>query len=43
MAGREGDATGIVEFVAHHLEGDLRERSRFAFRGGRWLYLDAEG
>ncbi|WP_370247144.1 YchJ family protein [Nocardioides sp.] len=29
-----------VEFSAHHRDGVLRERSRFAVRAGRWLYLD---
>lgn len=41
--GAEGDRTGVVEFVAHHAGGDLHERSRFEFRGGRWLYLDDRG
>ncbi|NLE96419.1 MAG: zinc chelation protein SecC [Propionibacterium sp.] len=42
VAGDEGDSTGVVEFVAHNTDGDLRERSRFEKRGGRWFYLDAE-
>lgn len=42
------DADGVVEFVASYetTEGksrQLRERSRFARRAGRWMYLDAEG
>ncbi len=36
------DAEGIVEFVAHHAGGAMRERSRFARRAGRWLYLDGD-
>lgn len=36
------DMTGVVEFVASYEGGSLRERSRFAKRGGRWLYLDEE-
>ena len=31
-----------VEFTAHHVNGDLYERSRFQRRAGRWLYLDGE-
>jgi SEC-C motif-containing protein len=42
----QGDETGVVSFVAHHVgaggSGELRERSRFERRGGRWLYVDAE-
>jgi SEC-C motif domain protein len=37
--------TGVVEFRAHHRDGDARgvqhERSRFVRRRGRWFYLDA--
>ncbi|WP_460601391.1 YchJ family protein [Flexivirga lutea] len=40
--GGAGDDTGVVEFVASYNRGELRERSRFAKRGGRWFYLDAE-
>lgn len=44
--GADGDQTGVVEFRAHYRDAGqrrvLRERSRFAVRGGRWLYLDAE-
>lgn len=36
------DDTGTVEFVASYDGGELRERSRFAKRGGRWFYLDEE-
>lgn len=39
--GGEEDTTGIVEFIAHNINGDMRERSRFAKRAGRWFYLDA--
>lgn len=38
--GGEEDTTGIVEFIAHNVDGDMRERSRFAKRAGRWFYLD---
>lgn len=31
-----------VEFDAHHSTGVQHERSRFAQRAGRWLYLDAD-
>lgn len=41
--GTELDSTGVVQFVAHNATGDMRERSRFEKRGGRWLYLDANG
>lgn len=38
------DAEGVVEFRAHWREGShrgvLHERSRFAQRAGRWLYVD---
>lgn len=40
--GAADDATGVVEFVASYDGGQLRERSRFATRGGRWFYLDEE-
>ena len=33
---------GEVEFVARHERGDLRERSRFERRRGRWVYVDGE-
>lgn len=42
VAGGPGDATGVVEFVAHHDGGRLHERSRFERRAGRWLYVDGE-
>lgn len=38
--GGPDDAEGVVEFVAHHRDGAMHERSRFARRAGRWLYLD---
>ncbi len=41
-AGGPGDATGVVEFVAHHAGGRLHERSRFERRAGRWVYVDGE-
>lgn len=46
VAGRESDQEGVVEFVAHYRQGrrfgELRERSRFARRARRWMYLAAE-
>ena len=36
------DSDGTVEFVARHRDGDLRERSRFERRAGRWFYVDGE-
>jgi SEC-C motif-containing protein len=46
VAGQPGDDHGEVEFRAHHRRGrrtgTLHERSRFAVRAGRWLYLDGE-
>lgn len=42
VAGGPGDDSGEVEFRAHHREGILHERSRFAVRAGRWFYLDGE-
>jgi SEC-C motif-containing protein len=45
-AGQPGDAEGIVEFVASFSEDGQprqhRERSRFAFTGGRWYYVDGD-
>ncbi|MGN6414325.1 YchJ family protein [Flexivirga sp.] len=40
--GAADDDSGVVDFVASYDGGELRERSRFAKRGGRWFYLDAE-
>ncbi len=44
--GEPGDETGVVEFRAHHDGNDgpgvLHERSRFARRAGRWVYLDGD-
>lgn len=49
-ASEDGDA-GVVEFRARWRvaagdggtgEGELHERSRFARRGGRWVYVDGE-
>ena len=46
-AGGTGDTEGEVEFTAYYRDGHrsgrlafLHERSRFARRGGRWLYVD---
>ncbi len=42
--GRQLDADGIVEFVAHHVADgtarELRERSSFVRHEGRWVYVD---
>jgi SEC-C motif-containing protein len=38
--GGPGDDYGIVEFRASYAGGAMHERSRFARRGGRWMYLD---
>ncbi|QCX29064.1 zinc chelation protein SecC [Nocardioides jishulii] len=45
--GGPGDETGEVEFVAtwrtaEGQEGRMHERSRFARRAGRWLYVDGD-
>lgn len=40
VSGGEGDDEGVVEFNAHHADGVLHERSRFARRAGRWFYVD---
>lgn len=40
VAGGPGEGCGEVEFRAHYRGGILHERSRFAVRAGRWLYLD---
>lgn len=41
------ERSGTVEFVArwtaHGQHGEMRERSTFARRGGRWVYVEAEG
>jgi len=41
----KGD-TGTVDFVARYEtpdgRGELREHSRFARRGGRWVYVDGD-
>lgn len=42
VAGGPGDDDGVVEFVASSPAGDLRERSRFTRRRGRWVYVAAE-
>lgn len=47
IGGAPGDETGVVEFVASYDDGgrahELRERSRFRTRRGRWVYVDGEG
>lgn len=44
--GQAGDQTGVVEFRAHYRQGrqsgTLHERSRFALRARRWLYVDGD-
>ncbi len=44
--GRPQDQTGEVEFRAHYRDGartgTLHERSRFAVRARRWLYVDGD-
>lgn len=47
LAGGADDETGEVAFIARWRDADgrtgaLRERSRFARRAGRWVYLDGE-
>jgi SEC-C motif domain protein len=41
-----GSGEGWVEFVASYdhdgRPGQLRERSRFERRGGRWMYVDGD-
>ncbi len=37
--GLASDETGMVEFIARHRDGDMRERSMFKRRGGRWMYV----
>ncbi|MGE4424263.1 MAG: YchJ family protein [Pseudodesulfovibrio sp.] len=45
-AGLEGDEAGIVEFSAQYaIDGEEqthRERSRFHFLDGKWLYVDGQ-
>lgn len=45
VAGGADDPHGEVEFVARYVRagqpGELRERSRFERRAGRWFYVDA--
>lgn len=44
--GAVDDETGVVEFEAAWEQGSdqgvLRERSRFARRAGRWMYVDGD-
>ena len=42
VAGEPGDESGEVEFRAHYRGGVVHERSRFARRARRWLYVDGE-
>lgn len=39
--GGPDDEIGIVEFIAFYDGGQMRERSRFVKRAGRWLYEEA--
>jgi SEC-C motif-containing protein len=39
VAGGPEDTDGVVEFVASHSEGKMRERSAFTRRRGRWVYV----
>ena len=48
QAGGPEDDQGVVAFAArwetgdgpHHQSGEMRERSTFARRGGRWVYVE---
>lgn len=40
--GGPDDEAGEVEFVAAYVGGRMHERSRFARRAGRWLYVDGD-
>lgn len=40
--GGPDDDTGVVEFVARHVDGVLHERSRFTRRGRGWKYVDGD-
>lgn len=42
VAGGADDTDGVVEFLATSRTGDLRERSTFTRRRGRWVYVAAE-
>jgi SEC-C motif-containing protein len=46
VGGGPQDQTGEVEFRAHYRDGahsgTLHERSRFAVRARRWLYVDGD-
>lgn len=39
--GEPWQSEGIVEFVASYDGGQMRERSTFAKRAGRWFYVEA--
>ena len=39
-AGAQGDDEGVVQFVAQLGAEVIRERSSFARRAGRWMYVD---
>ena len=41
LGGSPDDQTGIVEFIAHYDGGQMRERSTFSRRAGRWMYEEA--
>ena len=40
QAGGPDDESGVVEFVASFEGGRMQERSTFARRAGRWVYVD---
>lgn len=42
VAGASDDHVGEVEFTAAYDDGEMRERSRFERRGGRWTYVDGD-
>lgn len=47
VGGGPDDETGVVEFIARWTTsrgqaGQMHERSRFARRAGRWLYVDGD-
>lgn len=37
--GGRSDDDGEVEFIAHHVDGDLRQRSNFVRLDGRWVFV----
>lgn len=44
-AEEDGDAATVIfraSWRQHGVDGELRERSRFVRRGGRWVYIDGD-